>query len=148
MVLFILHKLILQTRMRSHPVGLDVRFLVRPFVYFHTSCVQTAKALVRLRECAGSPEPSLVACVISTIISWAGSFNKNDGTWNSYKGMWNFFTGNVDFWRRNKCLARFWRSSSHKGMLIYSHCCHCEVLTVSVYLFGCFINPDSMSWIQ
>ena len=60
--------------MRSNPVGLDVWFLVRPFVYFHTLCVRTAKALVRLPECAGSPEPSLVAYVISTIISWAGSF--------------------------------------------------------------------------
>ena len=29
--------------------------------------------LVRLHRCAGSPEPSLVAYVISTIISWAGS---------------------------------------------------------------------------
>ena len=56
-----------------HPVGLDVWVLVRPFVYFH-SCVRTAKALARLRGCAGSPEPSLVAYVISTIISWAGSF--------------------------------------------------------------------------
>ena len=73
--LFILRKLILQTRMRSHPVGLDVWFLDAPFVYFHISCVQTAKALVRLRGCAGSPEPSLVAYVISTIVSWAGSFN-------------------------------------------------------------------------
>ena len=36
-------------------------------------CVRTAKALVRLCGCAGSPEPSLVAYVISTIISWAGS---------------------------------------------------------------------------
>ena len=48
MAFFVLHKLILQTRMSSHPVGLDVWF----FVYFHTSCVQTA----------------------SPIISWAGSF--------------------------------------------------------------------------
>ena len=55
MVLFVLSKLILQTRMRRHPVWLDVWFLVGPFVYFHTSCVQTAKALARLRECAGSP---------------------------------------------------------------------------------------------
>ena len=31
--------------MRSHPVGLDVWFCVGPFVYFHTSCVRTAKAL-------------------------------------------------------------------------------------------------------
>ena len=64
---------ILQTRMRTHPVGLDIWFLVRPFVYFHTSCVQTAKALARISLRAGSHEPSLVIYVISTIISWAGS---------------------------------------------------------------------------
>ena len=52
MALFELHKFILQMRMRSHLVGLDVWFLC---------------------ECAGSPEPSLVAYAISTIISWAGS---------------------------------------------------------------------------
>ena len=73
MALFALRKLFLQSRMRSHPTGLDIWFLVGPFVYFHTLCVRTAKALARLRECAGSPEPSLVAFVISTIISWAGS---------------------------------------------------------------------------
>ena len=73
MVLFVLCKRILQTRMRNHPVGLDVWFLVVPFVYFNTSCVRTAKALARLRGCAGSPEPSLVAYVISAIISWTGS---------------------------------------------------------------------------
>ena len=67
-------KLILQTRMHSHPFGLDVWFLVGPFIYFHTLCVRTAKALARLRRCAGSPEPSLVAYVISTIISWAHIF--------------------------------------------------------------------------
>ena len=44
------------------------------FVYFHTSYVRTAKVLARLRGCAGSPEPSLVACVISTIISWTDSY--------------------------------------------------------------------------
>ena len=66
MALFVLHKLILQPRMRSHPVG--------PFVYFHTSCVRTAKALARQRGCAGLPEHSLVAYVIRTIISRAGSF--------------------------------------------------------------------------
>ena len=73
MALFVLRKLIFQTRMRSHPVGLDVWLLVGPFVYFHSSCVRTAKALVRLRGCAGSPEPSLVTCAVSTKISWAGS---------------------------------------------------------------------------
>ena len=65
MVLFICHKLIFQTRMHCHPVGLDVWFLVEPVVYFHTSCVRTVKALVRL----GLHEPSLVVCLISTIIS-------------------------------------------------------------------------------
>ena len=33
--------LILQTRVHRHPVGLDIWFLVRPFVYFHISCVRT-----------------------------------------------------------------------------------------------------------
>ena len=37
-------------------------------------CVQTARALARLRACAGSPEPSLVAYVVSTIISCGGSY--------------------------------------------------------------------------
>ena len=73
MALFVLCKLILQTPIRSHPVGLDVLFLVGPFVYFHSSCEQTAMALARLRGCAGLPEPSLVAYVISNIISWVGS---------------------------------------------------------------------------
>ena len=57
MVLFVLRKLILQTRMCSHPVGLDVWFLVGRFICFHTS----------LRGCTGLPEPSMVAYVISTI---------------------------------------------------------------------------------
>ena len=77
-VLSVLRKLILQTCMRSHPLGLDVSCLVGPFVYFHTSCLRTAKALARLHGCAGSSEPSLVAYVISIIISWAGSFYVTD----------------------------------------------------------------------
>ena len=56
MVLCVLHKLVLQTPMRSHPVGLDFWFLVQPFVYFHTLIVQTVKALARLQRCAGSSE--------------------------------------------------------------------------------------------
>ena len=74
--LFVLYKLIFETRLRSHPVGQDVWFLVRPFVYFQISCVRTAKVLARLRGYAGSPGPSLVAYVISTIISWAGSYDE------------------------------------------------------------------------
>ena len=73
-VLCALRKFILQTRMRSHPLGLDAWILVGPFVYFHASCVWTAKALARLLGWAVSPEPSLVAYMICTIISWAGSY--------------------------------------------------------------------------
>ena len=80
MALFVLRKFILQTRISGHPLGLEVWFLVGPFVYFHTLCVRTAKALARLRGCAVSPEPSLFAYAISTITSWAGSFL----TWTSW----------------------------------------------------------------
>ena len=66
MALFVLRRLTLQMRMRSHPAGLDVWRFVWTFVYFRTSCVRTAKALARLRGCTGSPEPSLV-------VYWAGS---------------------------------------------------------------------------
>ena len=52
MALFVLRKRILQMPMCCHPVGLDVWILVGPFVYFHTSCVWTAKALERLRRLA------------------------------------------------------------------------------------------------
>ena len=58
----------------QHPMGLDVWFLVRHFIYFYISCVWTAKALAKLRGCAGLPDPSLLACVGSTIISWAGLY--------------------------------------------------------------------------
>ena len=50
-VLFVLCKLIPQTCMHSHLVGLHVWFLVGPFVYLHTSCVRTAKALARRCGC-------------------------------------------------------------------------------------------------
>ena len=73
LALFVFRKFILQTCMRSHPTGLGVWFLAWSYVYFYSSCVRTAKALARLREWAGSPVPSLVAYLISTKISWAGS---------------------------------------------------------------------------
>ena len=66
---FVLRKIILQTRMRSHPLGQDVWFLVGPFVYFNTSCERTMKTLAKLRGCVNLPGPSLVAFVISAIIS-------------------------------------------------------------------------------
>ena len=69
-----LRKLSLQTCLCSHPVGLDLWFLVVLFVYFHTLCKRTEKALVRLFECTGSPEPSPVACDnYHTLMSWLKS---------------------------------------------------------------------------
>ena len=47
-VLFVLRKLIRQTRMSSHLVGLDVWCFVGTLVYVSTSCVRTAKALALL----------------------------------------------------------------------------------------------------
>ena len=73
MVVFILRKLILQiqTRMHIHPEGemSDIWSALHLL-----PCIRTAKALVRLHGCAGLPEPSLVAYVIRTIISWVGSY--------------------------------------------------------------------------
>ena len=64
MVLFVLHKLFLQTCMRSHPEGLDVWALVGPFIYFHTSCVRTAKARLSLSCC--------LCDKYHTLMIWAG----------------------------------------------------------------------------
>ena len=58
--------LILQTRMRSHPMRLDVWFLVGLLPHF--MCANSEGS----GETARMPELSLVAC-ISTIISWGGS---------------------------------------------------------------------------
>ena len=54
MALFVLCKLILQTRMRSHPVGLDSDFWSDPS---STSILHVCEQ----RRCAGSPKPLLVA---------------------------------------------------------------------------------------
>ena len=68
MALFVIRKLILQSCMCSHPVGLDVLIFNRT-LRLRMLCVRIEKALARLRGCAGSPEPSLLAYVTSTIIS-------------------------------------------------------------------------------
>ena len=110
-VLSVLRKLILQRYMCSHPVGLDVWFLVGPFIYFHTSVCEQQRLWwdcmhARLRGCAGSPEPSLVAYVISTTISWAVSNVHVQG---------------------QKCLLNHLRSNFYD-------------LTVPLILFSLFIN--------
>ena len=84
-----LSSVLIQTRMRRHSVGLDVWFLVGSFVYFHTSCVRTAKAVARLRGCTRLSEPSLVAYVISIMISWAGANITCDGAFSDKREpMW------------------------------------------------------------
>ena len=69
MVLFVLRKLILQTRMHSHPVGLHVWFLVGLFVYFHTSCVRTEKTLSRMHRLAWA-FPGHLCSKYHTLMSW------------------------------------------------------------------------------
>ena len=72
MALFVLCKLILQTHMRSHPVRLDAWCLVGPFVYFHTSCVRTAKALVR-------PDPTPFSITVRMHIRMGLNFLSSSG---------------------------------------------------------------------
>ena len=124
MALFVLHKLILQTCVRGHPLGLDVWFLVGPFVCFHTSCVRTAKALARLRRCPISPEPLLFAYAISTINSWAGSiaFIKPDAIMikqknnnNNCKWGWPDFLHSCSKCQMSQYLDCWWYSSTMRS---------------------------------
>ena len=48
--------------------------IITLFTQSFLSSLQTTKALARLQLCAGSPEPLLVACMVSTLFSCAGSF--------------------------------------------------------------------------
>ena len=87
MALFVLRNLVLQARMRNHPMAARCLLfgrtlcLIPCFVSAGSECSgETARMRMlawafvsRLRGCACSPEPSLVGYVISAIISWAGS---------------------------------------------------------------------------
>ena len=84
--LFVLCKFTPQPRTHSYQVRTDVRPLVGSHVYFHISCVRTARAPAKLCGCAGSPEPPLVAYVISTIISRVG--RKEDCIFVIYSKSW------------------------------------------------------------
>ena len=149
MAFFVLRKLFLQSRMRSHPMGLDVWFLVGHFVYFQTSCVRTAKALASLRGCAGSPEPSLVAYVISTIISWAGSFHfvstKQD-TWTGHHHVMitSFLSKCVT--QRLLCfcqpaLARLWQLSCRGfNQCVYVQIKNCACFHLYIYSVSCIMK--------
>ena len=85
MALFFLRKRILQTRMRSHPLGLDVWFFAGPFVFFHTSCVNSE----------GSGETALMRR-----LTWAFAGHLCDKYYNFMS--WLYYT-----WQ-NFQLHRFW----------------------------------------
>ena len=66
---------ILQICMSSLSKESGMWLFVWSFLQLPLLCEQTAKALARLRRCAGSTQPSLFAYVISTIFSCVGSIN-------------------------------------------------------------------------
>ena len=74
MALFVIRKLILQTRMRSHRVGLDVWFFL------------SDPSSISIPYVCEQRRPWRDAYVISTIISWAGS-NDVPTRWNSTHSM-------------------------------------------------------------
>ena len=49
-------------------IGWEYR-LIWVFLYIHTLCMRTVKAMARMRICAGSPEPSLLGYMICAEIS-------------------------------------------------------------------------------
>lgn len=57
------------------------------FLYIPILCEQTVKALVRLHWCTDSPEPSLVAYVISNFFTWAGSLMIKNVRWKLRKSV-------------------------------------------------------------
>ena len=66
---------VLKMRIHSPLFGLQNAFIFAwSFLKVSTTCLRTAKTLVRLRFCAGSHEPPLVVYVMSTRFSRAGSF--------------------------------------------------------------------------
>ena len=56
--------------MPSHSEGLGIWLSVWRFLLIHCLYERAAKVLARLRGCAGSPEPSLLAQAISTKFAW------------------------------------------------------------------------------
>ena len=60
------------TPMLSHSQGPGIWLSVWRFLLTHCLYERAAEVLARLRGCAGSPEPSLLAKVISTKFAWRG----------------------------------------------------------------------------
>ena len=61
-------------RMRSLLFGLQTCVFAQRLCKASTTCLRMAKSLARLRLCAVSPEPLLVAYVINILFSYAGLF--------------------------------------------------------------------------
>ena len=61
-------------RMPSHSEGPGIWLSVWRFLLTHCLYERAAKVLARLRGCAGSPEPSLLAQAISTKFAWRGPY--------------------------------------------------------------------------
>ena len=72
--------------MPSHSEGPGIWFSVWRFLLTHCLYERAAKVLARLRECAGSPEPSLLAFAISTKFAWRGPFEKCCFLWTNKAG--------------------------------------------------------------
>ena len=63
--------------MPSHSDGPGIWLSVWRFLLTHCLYERAAEVLARLRGCAGSPEPSLLAYAISTKFAWRGPFVKH-----------------------------------------------------------------------
>ena len=61
--------------MPSHSEGPGIWLSVWRFLLTHCLYERAAEVLARLRKCAGSPEPSLLALAISIKFAWRGPFN-------------------------------------------------------------------------
>ena len=123
----------------------DVWFLVRPFVYFHISCMRTAKALAKLRRCAGLPEPSLVAYARSTIISWAGSYKNLSWLFGMDKNIHctGHFSASVDLpndaeqWSRGTDFSSLHQNSHEKFLSLHIpsfQIIHLQFVSIIIYV--------------
>ena len=63
-----------QLHMPSHSEGPGIWLSVWRFLMIHCLYERAAKVLARLRVCAGSPKPSLLAKGISTKFAWHGPY--------------------------------------------------------------------------
>ena len=152
MVLLVLRKLILQTRMRSRSMRLDIWFL-----FGRTLC------LLPYFMCAnseGSGETALmrrlvwafaVACVISTIISWAGW---NDAHEVSPKLPIKRIAKLPIEYIKYLCFLAVWKPRSHDWntssvLLILILCPHeLDPLLVTSFLQNCYQHRNIYSYIN